>query len=272
MNLSVSTSIIGRIFILAGISCLLQACKPVQVQQEKPLKAPVVAINYPKHEIALPGICDLTTYLPKAGIDSSLSPHKIINEQFSARERNHVGVQDPKRFSDGDTEIIDLSAIQPEDYAFPLPGAKVISPYGGRRRHHSGYDIKTKANDTIVAAFDGIVRMAKPYAAYGNVVVIRHYNGLETVYSHNSKNLVKPGDRVKAGTPVALTGRTGRATTAHLHFEVRFNGMHFNPNYVFRFKSQKLRKNILICKRRNGQITVNPIRKQDALLAPDVTK
>lgn len=78
-----------------------------------------------------------------------------------------------------------------EDYAFPLPGAKVISPYAGRRRHHSGVDLKTCANDTIVAAFDGIVRMAKPYAAYGNVVVIRHYNGLETVYSHNSKIWLK---------------------------------------------------------------------------------
>ena len=60
------------------------------------------------------------------------------------------------------------------EYAFPLPNGNVISPYGGRRRHHSGVDIKTCANDTIVSAFDGIVRMAKPFAAYGNVIVVRH--------------------------------------------------------------------------------------------------
>jgi len=100
------------------------------------------------------------------------------------------------------------------------------------------------------SAFDGIVRLAKPYYAYGNVIVVRHYNGLETVYSHNSKNLVKPGDYVKAGQPIALTGRTGRATTEHLHFEVRVNGQHFNPNLVFDLQERKLNRT-LFRKRRN---------------------
>ena len=89
--------------------------------------------------------------------------------------------------ADENSMLIDLSLIQKEDYAFPLPGAKVISPYAGRRKHHSGVDLKTCANDTIVSAFDGIVRLAKPYYAYGNVIVVRHYNGLETVYSHTPK-------------------------------------------------------------------------------------
>lgn len=97
-----------------------------------------------------------------------------------------------------------------------MPGGKVISGYG-TRGGHSGDDIKTCARDTIRAAFDGVVRMAKPYGAYGNVIVIRHPNGLETVYSHNVKNLVKSGDVVKAGMAIGLTGRTGRATTEHLH-------------------------------------------------------
>ncbi|MDY3068287.1 MAG: M23 family metallopeptidase [Parabacteroides sp.] len=227
---------------------------------------------FPKSNIPLPNISDLTTFLPESLLDTIKSPKKSISETLSARDINHVSVQDPKRFADGNTEIIDLSAIQAEDYAFPLPGAKTISPYGGRRRHHSGYDIKTKANDTIVAAFDGIVRMSKPYSAYGNVIVIRHYNGLETVYSHNSKNMVKPGDKVKAGEPIALTGRTGRATTEHLHFEVRFNGIHFNPNYVFNFRTHKLRHNYLICKRKGNSISVSPIKVKNALLSPDVVK
>lgn len=92
------------------------------------------------------------------------------------------------------------------------PGAKVISAYG-TRGGHSGADIKTCAKDTIRAAFDGVVRMSKPYYAYGNLVVVRHANGLETIYSHNFKNLVQSGDTVKAGQPIGLTGRTGRATT-----------------------------------------------------------
>lgn len=101
--------------------------------------------------------------------------------------------------------------------------------------------------------------MAKPYAAYGNVVVIRHYNGLETVYSHNSKNFVKPGDVVKAGDPVGLTGRTGRATTEHLHFEVRINGQHFNPNLVFNMHQHRLHHKYLICTKKGNSISVNAV-------------
>ena len=161
--------------------------------------------------------------------------------------------------ADENSMLIDLSLIQKEDYAFPLPGAKVISPYAGRRKHHSGVDLKTCANDTIISAFDGIVRLAKPYYAYGNVIVVRHYNGLETVYSHNSKNLVKPGDYVKAGQPIALTGRTGRATTEHLHFEVRVNGQHFNPNLVFDLQERKLNNQCLVFTQKGGKIAVKPV-------------
>ena len=90
---------------------------------------------------------------------------------------------------------------------YPLPGAKVISPYGRRGgRSHTGVDIKTRPNDNILAAFDGVVTMSQRYAAYGNLIKIRHERGLETWYSHNSKNLVSVGDRVKAGQVIALTG------------------------------------------------------------------
>ena len=94
-------------------------------------------------------------------------------------------------------------------------------------------DIKTKPNDDIFAAFDGVVVMSQVYYAYGNYIKIKHDNGLETIYSHNSKNLVKVGDRVKAGQKIALTGRTGRATTEHLHFECRINGQPFDPALIF---------------------------------------
>ena len=126
------------------------------------------------------------------------------------------------------------------NWSYPLPGAKVISPYGGRR-HHSGTDLKTKANDTIVAAFDGDVVFSGSYYGYGNLVRIKHANGLETYYSHNSKNLVKQGDVVKAGQPVGLTGRTGRATTEHLHFETRVKGKAVNSNKYFDHTNHTIR-------------------------------
>ena len=115
----------------------------------------------------------------------------------------------------------------------------MISAYGARRGH-SGTDIKTKANDTIRCAFDGIVRMAKTYAAYGNVVVVRHDNGLETVYGHLSKQLVEATKLVKAGEVIGLGGNTGRSTGSHLHFETRFLGIAINPIYMFDFPKQDI--------------------------------
>lgn len=191
-------------------------------------------------------------------VRTNISPQKY-NGKLLQQRKNDIGVTDPLLMADENSMLIDLSLVQKEDYAFPLPGAKVISPYAGRRKHHSGVDLKTCANDTIISAFDGIVRLAKPYYAYGNVIVVRHYNGLETVYSHNSKNLVKPGDYVKAGQPIALTGRTGRATTEHLHFEVRVNGQHFNPNLVFDLQERKLNNQCLVFTQKGGKIAVKPV-------------
>ncbi|MBQ4161894.1 MAG: M23 family metallopeptidase [Parabacteroides sp.] len=165
--------------------------------------------------------------------------------------------------------LIDLSLIQKEEYAFPLPGAKVISPYAGRRRNHTGVDLKTHPKDTIVSAFDGIVRLSKPYFAYGNLIVIRHYNGMETLYSHNTKNLVKPGDRVKAGQPIAISGRTGRATTDHLHFEVRVNGQHINPDIIFNLKERTLKDDCLSFTQEGNKIKVEPIKAMPHQLAGD---
>ncbi|MDD6080844.1 MAG: M23 family metallopeptidase [bacterium] len=246
--------ITDKLIVLFFVGMLLVSCR---VQNNLPASPSAeTTTTFPKQNIPLP--CENFEWLLPAppAVETAHAPRKPITEQLSDRERNHIGVKDAKRFAESNTEIIDLSLIPEEEYAFPLPGGKVISPYGGRRRHHSGVDIKTKPNDTIVAAFDGLVRMAKPYAAYGNLIVIRHYNGLETAYSHNSKNLVKPGDRVKAGQPIALTGRTGRATTAHLHFETRLNGEHFNPNMVFNFTTRKLHRYCLICTRKGNSIAI----------------
>lgn len=154
-----------------------------------------------------------------------------------------------------------LEDIPDTEYSFPLPGGKVISPYGRGRGRHSGIDIKTYAKDTIRSAFNGVVRMSKPYSAYGNVVVVRHDFGLETIYSHNFKNLVHCGDTVKAGQPIALTGRTGRASTEHLHFETRVNGQHFDPNIIFNMKEQTLNRQRIGCSKKETASSCNNYRQ-----------
>ena len=149
-------------------------------------------------------------------------------------------------FAKSNTFKWNLEKMREEAWAYPLPGAKVISPYGGKRRH-SGVDLKTKPNDEIHAAFDGVVIRSGPHYGYGygNCIVIRHSNGLETLYSHQSRNLVKAGDKVKAGQVIGLTGRTGRATTEHLHFETHFKGRRFNPNLIFDHNSKQLQKSTI---------------------------
>ena len=174
---------------------------------------------------------------------------------FSAREMADVRVATPGLFAKSNHIYLHLDSLKDHEYAFPLPGGKVISAYG-TRGGHSGTDIKTCAKDTIRAAFDGVVRMSKPYYAYGNMVVICHDNGVETLYSHNFQTLVKAGDVVKAGQAIGLTGRTGRATTEHVHFETRINGQHFNPNLIFDLKERTLRKECIKCTKNGSKIVV----------------
>lgn len=234
-------------------------CHSVQTFTTQTL--PETEIKYPVSTIDLPS-ASFQFHLPEAclaTIEEAPLPVLDITENFCSRDKNHVASTDPKLFAEGDTLLIDLVMLQKNNYSFPLPGAKMISPYMGRRKNHSGVDLKTFANDTIRAAFDGIVRMAKGYAAYGNVIVVRHFNGLETVYSHNSKHLIKQGDRVTAGQPIALVGRTGRATTEHLHFEARINGQHFNPELLFDMASQSLQNKTLLCVKANNKIKVSTI-------------
>lgn len=129
-------------------------------------------------------------------------------------------------------------------FLVPFQG-KVISRYGIRHgRMHTGTDIKLSLGDTVRAVYDGIVSRASRYYGYGNLVVLNHAHGLQTYYAHFSKILVKEGDRIKPGQPVGLGGRTGRATTEHLHFEVRENGKAYNPELVYDFENVRIRENV----------------------------
>lgn len=151
---------------------------------------------------------------------------------------------------------INFANYSDQDWHYPLAGGKVISPFGGARRH-GGTDIKTVPNDTIRAAFPGEVILSAPYYAYGNFIVIRHANGLETAYSHNSKNLVKVGKWVLAGEAIALEGRTGRATTHHLHFETRVKGKAFDSARIFDHANHTIRREFMIfTKQANGSVKI----------------
>ena len=185
------------------------------------------------------------------GKDSSVSKNdkndrnnKETNKKSGSSRGDHAMTLDPDEvydpFTITNTFLLDLEKIEEKAWAYPLPDARVISPYGGARRH-SGVDLKTKPNDEIYAAFDGEVVASGPYYGYGNCIRFKHAYGLETRYSHQSKNMVKQGDKVKAGQVIGLTGRTGRATTEHLHFEVSFGGKRLDPAIIFDHSNHKLK-------------------------------
>ncbi len=138
-------------------------------------------------------------------------------------------------------EVPDMQTIDVSNFAMPCPGY-VTSPYGYRprfRREHKGIDLKLQTGDTVYAAFPGRVRLTNfERRGYGHYVILSHPNGLETVYGHLSKILVKPDQDVKVGEPIALGGNTGRSFGSHLHFETRYMGTPINPAAIFDFANQ----------------------------------
>lgn len=127
---------------------------------------------------------------------------------------------------------------------------KVFSKFGIRHgRNHTGCDIPYPVGTPVHAAFDGRVRTSMYYKGYGNIVILRHENGLETFYGHMSKRNVEPGQWVHAGDVIGLGGSTGRSTGPHLHFETRLAGHAFDPERIVDFETGKLRRNVLVIKR-----------------------
>jgi hypothetical protein len=125
-------------------------------------------------------------------------------------------------------------------YVHPFEG-KITSTFGPRKkRYHYGVDIDLETGDCVAAAFDGKVRIAKKSKSYGNVIVIRHANGLETYYAHLSKINVQIGQEVYAGEVIGLGGNTGHSRGSHLHFEVRYMGQPINPAELISFDEHKL--------------------------------
>ncbi|UJP64087.1 M23 family metallopeptidase [Mongoliitalea daihaiensis] len=132
------------------------------------------------------------------------------------------------------------------DYKMPLDETRITSEFGFRRyRWHHGTDLKLTVGTPIYATFDGIVRIRSyDRTGYGYYVVVRHKNGLETLYGHMSKILVDVGQEVIAGDVLGLGGNTGRSTGPHLHFEVRYQGLSINPTQIFDFNLGRLRSDV----------------------------
>jgi murein DD-endopeptidase MepM/ murein hydrolase activator NlpD len=143
-------------------------------------------------------------------------------------------------------DTLTLHLVDPQRQHFskmPLAKTPVTSGFTFRwGRWHFGVDLDLDTGDSVRAVFDGVIRISKyDGGGYGNYLLVRHYNGLETLYGHLSKPLVPVGTFVRAGQVIGLGGSTGRSTGSHLHFEVRYEGNPINPTYVYDFPDYKLR-------------------------------
>lgn len=175
-------------------------------------------------------------------------PAASLYPEWNNQYTSNYGVQLPSEFK------IDL-----RHFCMPTDSRLVTSHYGYRRsfhRNHYGTDIKVYVGDTIRAAFSGKIRVVdNERKGYGKYVIIRHPNGLETLYGHMSKHLVKEDQMVRAGEPIGLGGNTGRSTGAHLHFETRFLGQFIDPEKMFNFEAQDVLADYYVY-RSNGRGTL----------------
>jgi murein DD-endopeptidase MepM/ murein hydrolase activator NlpD len=158
----------------------------------------------------------------------------------------------PYRFYESfKSDSVELNFILPGENSFVMPfKGRVTSVFGWRkRRPHYGTDVDLVTGDTVVSAFDGMVRIAKVCYGYGNCVIVRHNNGLETVYAHLSKISVEVGQPVKAGDLLGLGGNTGRSFGDHLHWELRYLGQAIDAQDIVDFEKGELKENCFVLRK-----------------------
>src|SRR5574344_666361 len=172
-------------------------------------------------------------------VDSVILTRIIQNEQAESPAADLYDEWNNK-YAHHATQLPDSFRISLRHFCMPTTSRVLTSNFGSRwGRQHKGLDIKVYIGDTIRAAFSGKVRVVRYEGrGYGKYVVIRHNNGLETIYGHMSAQLVAENQEVRAGDPIGLGGNTGRSTGSHLHFETRLCGIALNPALMFDFRNQ----------------------------------
>lgn len=168
-----------------------------------------------------------------------------------------------------DVVLPDSLVIMMKDFCMPTDSTRITDKYGYRPRRarvHYGLDIKVLTGDTIRAAFDGKVRISRyERRGYGHYLVIRHPNGLETLYGHLSKKIVKENQIVRAGEPIGLGGNTGRSTGSHLHFETRILGKPINPAFMFNFPDQCAETDVYVYRKSDDKEVYYKVKSGDTL-------
>jgi hypothetical protein len=218
--------------------------------------------------------CNYTITLPKLNIEIKILPVEIaelpdLDERYfdlgeDSGEGGVIPADDlyaiwdnlkvnPYKISSDSVLINDSAYLDLTGFKYPLAQHyKVTSEFGPRRyRFHHGIDLKVYKGDSILNVMDGMVRIAKRVGSYGNLIVIRHNNGLESFYGHLSKILVKQDQMVKAGNLIGLGGSTGRSTGTHLHFELRYLGQCVNPRDLVNFDSLCIKNDTVLLTQRN---------------------
>jgi len=170
----------------------------------------------------------------------TLALHRLMEQEEEMTPAGELYATWDNTYAHRATQMPDSFRIDLRHYCMPTVSRVVTSNFGARwGRQHKGLDIKVYIGDTIRAAFSGKVRIvAYEAAGYGKYIVMRHPNGLETIYGHLSKQLVEENQVVRAGDVIGLGGNTGRSTGSHLHFETRLCGVALNPALMFDFRNQ----------------------------------
>ena len=185
----------------------------------------------------------VTLHKPMEMVDTVQQHYMLLNEAYI--------IPSDDMYPTWSNSVVHYNSAMPDsfridlrNYVMPTSNTKITDIFGyrpNRRRVHHGLDIKVQTGDTIFAAFDGKVRVTSyQRRGYGHYIVVRHNNGIETLYAHLSKKLVKANQNVKAGDPIGLGGNTGRSSGSHLHFETILMGKSLDPALMFDFKNQSM--------------------------------
>ncbi|MDD2305198.1 MAG: M23 family metallopeptidase [Prolixibacteraceae bacterium] len=204
--------------------------------------------------------------LANDGEELEVDSLKSCDETIYKNIWNSTQIKYPTNTLPNKNDTITISLLNSGDSPFVMPvKGQILSKFGPRhRRMHTGTDIRLNSGDTVRCAFDGRVRLAKVFRGYGNLVLVRHNNGLETIYAHLKAIKVKVNDTIKAGDLIGLGGRTGRATCNHLHFETRLFGEPFDSNKYIDYETFALRSDKVIYKNKQFVTDLKDLREKPA--------